>query len=673
MRGLDERSGTIAYIDRPNAAWDWMRQSSQAPTANDWVRPPVALAWARCLEEYGIAPDDEPTEIGRRMPAHDDSRISLPHPVQPGEAIHTTLAVMIYKLKLFLRESNLTLVLTDPTGALIHVMGASLLLCSVGRHLLQMGVNWHERAMGNNGIGTAVVLGEATAFAGKEHFLSTLHPFTTAGCPILGVDGRTVAVIGAITDRGDPMQSLVGVLRFAASLLEEKLFERHPPAGFTLRLRPVDISDEIGLEECLLAGLVSVARDGSVLGINSTALRLLGLPDHASALNRSLQEALGLSLEDLRQAVLEGDNEIEHVTRQGARLIIQCSGKFGSTVKDLGAEHSVVTCATSATGRTAGGRLPSHVQRGPYRDLVSEPILQKAVNLQAACIPILITGDSGVGKDHFVRSLHARGSRSGWPVIAINCAAIPRDLIESELFGYEGGSFTGARSKGMKGKFVQADSGILFLDEIGDMALDLQTRLLRVLDNSEVVAVGGTKPIKVNVHVIAATNRNLIECVKLGSFRQDLYYRLAGAELWLPPLRERPDKMQLIEHIVYVEATALGLGEAPSLSEEVWRIFQRHSWPGNIRQLRNVIRTSIATSPGGTLEVSDLPRNFLDSRENQEHFPLVPTSSGLSQWEADAVRSALTTSQWNISAAAKKLGITRATLYRKITRYQLVQ
>ena len=210
-----------------------------------------------------------------------------------------------------------------------------------------------------------------------------------------------------------------------------------------------------------------------------------------------------------------------------------------------------------------------------------------------------------------MRRLHASGPRKDRPLVAINCAAIPRELIESELFGYEGGSFTGARAKGKPGKFVEADKGILFLDEIGDMAADLQATLLRVLDFNEVVPIGSSKPICVDVRVVAATNRGLQEMVQKGTFRRDLYYRLNGVQLWLPPLRERPDRLRLLAHLFHIEQDLLGVTEPMSFADEAWRVFFKHPWPGNIREARNVLRSSIAVAKGPVIQIDELPVDFL--------------------------------------------------------------
>ncbi len=312
-----------------------------------------------------------------------------------------------------------------------------------------------------------------------------------------------------------------------------------------------------------------------------------------------------------------------------------------------------------------------------------EAALQKAIGAQKQKIGILITGESGVGKDHLVRKMHDAGTRRGRPLVLINCAAIPRDLISTELFGYEPGSFTGARTKGKPGKFLDAHTGTLFLDEIGDMALDLQAALLCALDTSEIVPVGGAKPIVVDVQVVAATNSLLQECVRKGTFRRDLYYRLNGAQINLPPLRERPDKLGLIMHLWDAETRVQGrASDDMFISDEVLEIFEQHPWPGNIRELRNVLRSCMATMARQELRVSDLPCDFLEEMaEGACGEPVERAGAGSTrrspgrarsrQWRLQTIRWALEATQGNISKSAKQLGITRATLYHKMARYGL--
>ena len=315
-------------------------------------------------------------------------------------------------------------------------------------------------------------------------------------------------------------------------------------------------------------------------------------------------------------------------------------------------------------------------------------LIQKAVKLQTYKIPILITGESGVGKDHFVNLLKQAGPRKNAPFLAINCASIPRDLIESELFGYESGSFTGARSNGKPGKFLLADKGILFLDEIGDMSFDLQSTLLRVLETSEFTPVGGSSPIRVDVQVVAATNVYLIEAVEAGRFRRDLYYRLNGAQIHLSPLRDRADKKLIIHHILQRELDTISeLEPEPfQICPEVISLIERHPWPGNIRQLINVIRATLYTASSPFITIKDLPLDFISElKQNGSECQLteinqsligIPLSNeastmSLSDWELHGIKTALKECGGNISLAAKQLGITRSTLYKKLDHFQL--
>lgn len=310
-----------------------------------------------------------------------------------------------------------------------------------------------------------------------------------------------------------------------------------------------------------------------------------------------------------------------------------------------------------------------------------DTLVNKAVKLQQYKVPILITGESGVGKDHFVTLIKNAGPRKNAPLVAINCASIPHDLIESELFGYESGSFTGARNTGKPGKFMLANTGILFLDEIGDMSFDLQSTLLRVLETSEFTPVGGSHPVHVDVQIVAATNVKLLEAVEAGRFRRDLYYRLNGAQIHLKPLRERADKNAIIHYILQRELNAIPAEEAFEISPEVISLIEQHPWPGNIRQLINVIRATLYTASSRLITAQDLPVDFIGELRNEKILngscPEAPADHenlpvmSLSDWELYAIKTTLKGCDGNISLAAKKLGIARATLYKKIERFSL--
>ncbi len=282
-------------------------------------------------------------------------------------------------------------------------------------------------------------------------------------------------------------------------------------------------------------------------------------------------------------------------------------------------------------------------------------------------LPVVIQGETGTGKEVVARALH-HARRPRGPFVPINCSAIPEGLIESELFGYVDGAFTGGRKGGAAGKVEQANGGTLFLDEIGDMPLALQTRLLRVLQERSLTRVGGAGLVYVDISVVCATHRDLKLLVAQQSFRQDLYYRLAGSSISLPPLRRRGDIEELIDHFLEREAGPSG---APALSCEARRALRAYSWPGNIRQLQQVIRTSIATTDDGTIALQHLPEDLSDTPSPPDEHGGTEVGHGLRDIQVgkltiERVRRALTARRDNISAAARDLGISRGTLYKRI-------
>ena len=550
---------------RPVQAWQWMVQTRSVPEQDDWVRPDVSEAWLRCLEEYHLP-------LGNF--ANWDKHLShkgLEVDGVKAEHIAEHIEQLSHHFQVFLQEAGVMMVVVAPNGSLLYVAGEQHFPRAFQLPTQIKHTNWHETELGNNGIGTALKLKKPIAFQGMEHYLSILHPYTTAGYPLLGKSGELLAVIGLVSDHQEQMNSLFAFLHLIGVLVNTNL----------------------------------------------------PLANNAEAQVRVL----------------------EKIPFRAAKQTIE--SEFSSSVTE---------------------ELRRYVD--------------KAVKLQKHKIPILITGESGVGKDHFVSLLKNAGPRKDAPLIAINCASIPHELIESELFGYETGSFTGARSGGKPGKFSLADKGILFLDEIGDTSFDLQSTLLRVLETSEFTPVGGTRPVSVDVQIVAATNVQLSEAVKEGRFRQDLYYRLNGAQIHLPPLRERADKKQIIDHLLQREIqNIIGDKEEVNFCPEVIKLFNQHPWPGNIRQFINVVRATLYTAGEENIVLHDLPVDFMDEwRQScvEDNNPeLIPESidqlgtMSLADWEMHGIKTALNECEGNISLASKKLGITRTTLYKKIERFGL--
>lgn len=316
-------------------------------------------------------------------------------------------------------------------------------------------------------------------------------------------------------------------------------------------------------------------------------------------------------------------------------------------------------------------------------DVRLQAAIDRARRMLGRDIPILIQGESGAGKEMFAKAFHHSGPRNNGPFVALNCASIPETLIESELFGYQGGAFTGARKEGSPGKIQQAHGGTLFLDEIGDMPLNLQARLLRVLQERSVTPLGSARAIQVDLSLVCATHRKLREEVALGRFREDLYYRLNGLSVTLPALRERSDIRQLVEKLAAIEGASHP--RPVTVSPEAHAAIARYRWPGNIRQLASVIRVAVALLDAheSQIDISHLPEELFedpapprasDSPPFSAHAaaslpsPAAPTAGSLDEISRQAAQRALEAAGGNISLAARQLGISRNTLYRKLGR-----
>jgi transcriptional regulator of acetoin/glycerol metabolism len=288
-------------------------------------------------------------------------------------------------------------------------------------------------------------------------------------------------------------------------------------------------------------------------------------------------------------------------------------------------------------------------------------VIGRAARLVDTPVSVLITGETGSGKEYLAKAMHAASRRARKPFVAVNCAAIPETLIESELFGHLPGSFSGAAPKGKRGLILEADGGTLFLDEIGDMPLPLQARLLRVLAERELLPIGATRAQKVDVRVLAATHADLRQRVHEGAFRDDLYYRLAGAHLELPPLRERRDLAWLVQRM-------LGAQPQPvQLAPEAEHCLRHHGWPGNLRELKNVLDYAAAmAADSGVIGLAELPDALLARGDAAGSAPALPP-------EGQLLLQYLRAARWNVSAVAHQLGIARMTVYRRMKRWGILE
>ncbi len=296
--------------------------------------------------------------------------------------------------------------------------------------------------------------------------------------------------------------------------------------------------------------------------------------------------------------------------------------------------------------------------------------LNECLKIAKTDFSVLLTGETGTGKEVFAKVIHNNSSRKEKPLISINCAAIPKELFESELFGYEEGAFTGARKKGKKGKFLLANGGTLFLDEIGDMPLPMQVKILRVLQEREIEPVGAEEAVPIDVRIIAATRQNLEEKIKNGSFREDLYYRLNEFHIDLPSLRERgKDVIELAEH--FLNELNLKYKTYKTLSQDVVNVFNGYHWPGNVREVNNVIKSAYAICDNAVIGLEDLPRKMVEVQREQIVSEYETLEDMMDAFEKQVLIDLLRRHRFNCSDAAKAAGIHRSAFYRKMNKYDI--
>ena len=538
-------------------------------------------------------------------------------------------------------------IVADHGGLILERMGHPDFLERAERVALAPGMDWREDVRGTNAIGTALILGAATV-RGAEHFLERNRQLSCTAQAIHDPQGRRLGVIDV---SGQPRR-LHDAHRLqveaAVRRIEQCLFDRH-----ATRLHELRLAADPALLATPRCGRLGFDDDGVLRAASRTALAALGLD--WTALGR------------LRFAQLCGQSLEHWLSRNGIHVAsLRHGGElFSAQLLPVRADLDPLprealhpppspTAAATAARPEPPRRPAAAVPGAPAVADVGLPagLLDTARRLLEADIPVLLLGETGVGKERFVQALHAAGSRHRQPLVAVNCAAIPEGLIESELFGYEEGAFTGARRQGSKGRLREADGGVLFLDEIGDMPASLQARLLRVLQERVVQPLGGGAGQRVDVRIVAATHRDLAQEVAAGRFRADLYYRLGHYPLRLPPLRERGDVAQIAAALLAAHGAA---ARAITLSPALAAFIRGYPWPGNLRQLDNLLRTLLALVDDGTLLTP-------------EHLPATLRDTAPSAGRDDAVHAALARHGGNASAAARALGISRSTLYRRLGR-----
>ncbi|HRF29474.1 MAG TPA: sigma-54-dependent Fis family transcriptional regulator [Azonexus sp.] len=570
-----------------------------------------------------------------------------------------------------IRDSGSMVILADANGLLLETVGDADFVGRADRVALSAGASWDENLRGTNAIGTALSEEMPVAVLGSEHFLEYNGFLTCCASPIFGPDGRLIGVLDISGDYRSHQRHTLGLARLSSAIVEKRLFEA--AHGRDILVCFHSRADYLGSPK---EGMAAVSPDGQVLAINRNGTELLGIRP-VDAVRRDFSMVFESNLSTLVDRLRHHPQASGEIHVNGKAIHVQLRGQL-PPLAVAGRVFDEVPATRPARRPEAGSTPRLTLDTLNTGDTRLQAVIDRTRRLLGRDIPILIQGESGAGKEMLAKAFHNSGPRRDAPFVALNCASIPESLIESELFGYQGGAFTGARKEGAPGKIQQAHGGTLFLDEIGDMPLNLQARLLRVLQERCVTPLGSTRTVQVDISLVCATHRKLREEVARGHFREDLYYRLNGMSVTLPALRERTDIRALVAKLAAAETASRGA--AVQFSAGALLAIEGYGWPGNIRQLFNVIRVAIALLDDDETLITEthLPEELFEA---PLAAPAVATPA-FDPWAAaplegqnsldaisrQAAQRAVEAAGGNISSAARQLGISRNTLYRKLGR-----
>lgn len=653
----------------------------------------VAKSWNRCVNEYRLDP-------ARRQEPAFINRVELE---ERRERCADVIACARYEMTTLyqqLADSDTAVVLTDTEGVIVHMVAAPEFSAQVGPLGLRPGGMWSETAAGTNGMGTCLAAAGPVTVRRDDHFFTQFTELTCSAVPVYDPSGEIAAVLDVTSRSSMLQQHLLVLLGMTARMIENRLIDQR-----FRNAHPLHFHSRPEFVYTLHEGRLAVGGDGRILAANRSAMFQLGLSSMDEIRSRHIEDLFQTSLEDMLKrsssssfhpVVTYRANASSRFFAVARRPALEApAGVTAGGARSTAELGDVVAAAPAGTGLARASLRPlvARLPDSTFKDSRLVAHLDTARRVIARQTPVLLCGETGAGKEVFARAVHAASPNAGGAFVAVNCASLPETLIESELFGYRAGAFTGAQRSGRRGKILQADRGTLFLDEIADMPLELQARLLRVLDERQVTPLGTEETFAVDFQLISASHQHLPARVREGRFREDLYYRLAGIELLLPPLRERSDRRDLIREVLHAEA-----GPEATLLPEAERALMDHPWPGNIRQLRHVLRTAAALADGRPIGREHLPSLQVnatpspppaavagtgDSGSLAAHLasgiagapgaaaqadqePLPVKLNPIQANERQVLLQLLEQHRWNVSNVAKALDVSRNTLYRKL-------
>lgn len=567
----------------------------------------------------------------------------------------------------FLRGSGFFIVLTDKEGCVLGIIGDQDIVSAAKKMNLVLGAYMNEKSIGTNAMGIAINENIPIQISAKEHFINAYHKWTCSAAPIHGTSGEIIGTLN-LTGSGNLVHPhTLGLVVAAVKSIENQM------SSVKVQKELKDAYQYMNtIMNAISYGILAVDVNGCIRSINDTACKILNIVEE-EFINRSIDSVIG----NWQQILNYINSGREYMDEEASFKDAEIKERYMINVYPIKNEESqligmVITLKGMQAVYNLVNKCTGMRARYTFNDIIGNScdikrIIEYSNVIANSPSTILIQGESGTGKEVLAQAIHNASSRRDAGFVAINCGAIPRNLIESELFGYDDGAFTGARKGGHPGKFELANGGTLFLDEIGEMPIDMQVNLLRVIQERCITRIGGRKYIPVDVRIIAATNKDLKEEVKKGAFREDLYYRLSVIPINIPPLRSREDDIPaLIEHFLKTKAMKLKK-EVPVIDKKTFDSMINYDWPGNVRELENYVENIVNFDGKSTYIMNSIGKKdakVCEKISNGETF-----ICSIDELEKRAITECLRKYKGNVSQTANILQISRNTLYLKMKKY----
>jgi len=650
---------------------EWERFVNGADNIDSSIIPPEVLgSWQLCRKK-NLDPLAEPYN-----PVLTGS--ALQKLMDENELFVSTSQPFLNRLYRFMRTTSFILSLFDRNGYLLQVMQEDKYLEIMQTNKWYPGVQWTEEYGGNNSVGSVIKLKKPLQILGPQHYLKRCHSVTTSSAPIFGPEGELLGGITIIAVLYGTHPHTLGMAIAAAHAIENEIKTQIALIQRNEAFHETDIMADLqqAIATYIPDALIALNNEGRIYAINEMANKMFGFRKNEFIGQYLRHTPAGkenpplVDLIDTRESVSDRETHLQTAHGSGDYSVTCNSVKSrnGSVIGKIIVAQEIKRIRSLVT-KFIGSNANFHFSDIRSQNHEFKKIIDHAVIVSESSSNVLLLGESGTGKDIMAQAIHNASSRKDGPYIAINCAAIPRDQIASELFGHEEGGFTGSRRGGNQGKFELADGGTIFLDEIAEMPLEIQAVLLRVIEDKRFIRIGGRQVHAVDVRIISATNKDLIDEVNKGNFRKDLYYRLNVFNINLPPLRDRTDDIALLVN-AFIKKYATALGKTiDRVDQKVWDVFLRYSWPGNIRELQNIIERMVNYASSDCLTPDLVPPEIVGIRHTY-HRSIDPESP--EETEKRLIRHLLTLN-FNRTKIARQLNMSRATLYRKMIKYRLLE